>query len=246
MSIEQTISRLNEMKLTGMARSYAERRVRPDHKDLSFDDFFSLIVEDEALFRQNRRLSRLLKEAKFKFSSAGLEDIDYRQSRGLVKSRILNLQNTSWLTNHQNVLITGPTGIGKTYLACAFGVWACRNGYTALYSRWPRLLGDILASRGEGNYFKHLRKLSKTGVLVIDDFGINPLSDSDRKDFLEIIEDRHMAGSTVITSQLSVKNWHEFIGDPTIADAVMDRILHQSHKFELQGDSMRKIHKTID
>lgn len=246
MSITQTISKLNAMKLFGMARSYEERRIKPDHKDLSFDEFFGLLVDDEAIHRQNQRLTRLLKGARFKISSACLEDIDYRQQRSLTKSRVINLQNTSWITNHQNILITGPTGIGKTYFACAFGTWACRNGFTALYYRWPRLLGDMLSSRGEGNYLKHLRKLSKTQLLVIDDFGLNSLSDTDRKDFLEIIEDRYMAGSTIITSQLPIKDWHEFIGEPTIADAVMDRLLHLSHKFELKGGSMRKKQKDIE
>jgi DNA replication protein DnaC len=246
MSIEQTLSKLNSMKLFGMARSYEERRIKPDHKDLSFDEFLALLVDDEAIYRQNRRLKRLLRVAKFKIPSACLEDIDYSQHRGIVKTHVINLQNTSWLTNHQNILITGPTGIGKTYFACAFGTWACRNGFTALYYRWPRLLGDMLSSRGEGNYIKHLRKLSKTQLLVIDDFGLNSLSDTDRKDFLEIIEDRYTVGSTIITSQLPIKDWHEFIGEPTIADAVMDRLLHFSYRFELKGDSMRKKQKDMD
>ena len=159
---------------------------------------------------------------------------------------MVNLQNISWLQQHQNILITGPTGVGKTYLACAFGTWACRNGFTALYYRWPRLFGEMLSSRGDGSYLKHLTKLSKTNVLVIDDFGLNPLSATDRKDLLEIIEDRYMTGSTIIASQLPLKEWHEFIGEPTIADAVMDRILHQSYKFELKGGSMRTKQKDVE
>ena len=246
MNINQTVSKLNDMKLTGMAKAYQDRRTKPDHKDLSFDEFFGILVDDEHIYRKNKRLKRLLKRAKFKISSACLEEIDYRQQRGLQKTRVVNLQNTSWLENHQNILITGPTGVGKTYLACAFGNWACRNGFTAAYFRWPRLFGDILASKGEGNYLKHLKQLAKTNLLVIDDFGINSLSDNDKKDFLEIVEDRYMAGSTIFTSQLPVKEWHEFIGDPTIADAVMDRILHVSHKFDLKGGSMRKPQKDID
>lgn len=246
MNINQTISKLNDMKLTGMARAYQDRRTKPDHKDLSFDEFFGILVDDEHVYRKNKRLKRLLKRAKFKISSACLEEIDYRQQRGLQKTRVVNLQNTSWLENHQNILITGPTGVGKTYLACAFGNWACRNGFTTAYFRWPRLFGDILASKGEGNYLKHLKKLAKTNLLIIDDFGINSLSDNDRKDFLEIVEDRYMTGSTIFTSQMPVKEWHEFIGDPTIADAVMDRILHVSHKFDLKGGSMRKPQKDIE
>jgi DNA replication protein DnaC len=246
MSINQTISKLNDMKLTGMAKSYQDRRIKPDHKDLSFDEFFSMVVDDEHIYRKNKRLKRLLKRAKFKLSSACLEDIDYKQPRGLQKTHVVNLQNTTWLEKHQNILITGATGVGKTYIACAFGTWACKNGFTTAYYRWPRLFGDTLAAMGEGNYLKHLKKLSKIDLLVIDDFGINSLSNTDRKDFLEIIEDRYTAGSTIITSQLPIKEWHEFIGDPTIADAVMDRILHVSHKFDLRGGSMRKPQKDID
>jgi len=246
MNINQTISKLNDMKLTGMAKAYQDRRTKPDHKDLSFDEFFGILVDDEHIYRKNKRLKRLLKRAKFKISSACLEEIDYHQQRGLQKTRVVNLQNASWLENHQNILITGPTGVGKTYLACAFGNWACRNGFTTAYFRWPRLFGDILASKGEGNYLKHLKKLAKTNLLIIDDFGINSLSDNDRKDFLEIVEDRYMAESTIFTSQMPIKEWHEFIGDPTIADAVMDRILHVSHKFDLKGGSMRKPQKNIE
>lgn len=246
MNINQTILKLNEMKLTGMARAYQDRRIKPDHKDLSFDEFFGILVDDEHVYRKNKRLKRLLKRSRLKISAASLEEIDYRQQRGLLKTRIVNLQNTSWLENHQNILITGATGVGKTYLACAFGNWACRNGFTTAYFRWPRLFGDILASKGEGNYIKHLKKLAKINLLIIDDFGINSLSDTDRKDFLEIVEDRYMTGSTIFTSQLPVKEWHEFIGDPTIADAVMDRILHISYKFDLKGGSMRKPQKDID
>lgn len=246
MNIEQTILKLNDMRLFGMSNSYAERRVKPDHKDLSFDEFFGLVVEDEHTYRRNKKLTWLLRNARFKISSACLEDIDYKQQRGLSKTHVVNLQNTSWLEKHQNILITGATGAGKTYLACAFGTWACRNGFTALYYRWPRLFGDMLSSKGEGNYLKHLKKLERADLLVIDDFGLNPLSAGDRKDLLEIIEDRYMTGSTIIASQLPIKEWHEFIGEPTIADAVMDRILHLSYKFELKGGSMRKKQKDID
>lgn len=240
MSIDRTISKLNEMRLTGMSRSFEERRIKPDHKDLSFEEFFSLVVDDEYVYRKNKRLKRLLKRSKLKISSACLEKVDYTQQRGILKTNVVNLQNTAWLENHMNILITGPTGVGKTYLACAFGNWACRNGFSTAYFRWPRLLGDMVAARGDGTYLKHLKKLEKIDLLIIDDFGLNELTDLDRTDFLEVIEDRYMAGSTIITSQLPIKNWHEFIGDPTIADAVMDRLLHISHKFEMKGGSMRK------
>lgn len=245
MNFDHILDKLCKMGLTGMSQSYQDRRIKPDHKDLSFDEFFGLVVDDEYMHRKNKRIKTLLTRSRCKISSACLEDIDYHQQRGFLKTTVLNLQNTSWLEKHQNILISGPTGVGKTYLACAFGNWACRNGVATSYFRWPRLFGDMLASRGQGSYFNYLKRLEKVPLLIIDDFGLNALSDLDRKDFLEIIEDRYMTGSTIIAGQLPIKDWHPFIGDPTIADAVMDRLLHVSYKFELQGGSMRKQLKDI-
>ena len=246
MNKEHTLRKLNEMKLYGMARSFEERSLRPDHKDISFEEFFGLLADDEYTHRRNARQGRLLQIAKLKFPSACLEDIDYQSARGIIKSKVIALQNNEWIENHQNILVTGPTGVGKSYFACAFGHWACRGGYSVLYYRWPRLLGDILASRGEGNYLRHLQKLARVKLLIIDDFGLNALNDTDRKDFLEIIEDRYTTGSTIITSQLSIKEWHEYIGDPTIADAICDRLFHVSHKFDMKGPSMRKKQPNVD
>jgi DNA replication protein DnaC len=243
---EQTLSKMHEMKLHGMAASFQSRRIMPDHQDLNHDEFTALLVDDEYIHRQNNRQRRLLQRAKLKFSSAALENIDYQSSRGLLKSKITALQNNQWLEKHQNLLISGPTGVGKSYLACAFGQWACRYGFTVNYNRWPRMLGDFLAARGEGLYLKYLQKLTKVDLLIIDDFGLNSLADTDKKDLMEIIEDRYMTGSTIIASQLPIKDWHAFIGDPTIADAVCDRLFHVAHKFELKGGSMRKKTEIID
>lgn len=244
--MEETLRKLNEMRLYGMAKAFQERIIRPDHRDMSLEEFLGLLVDDEYLHRRNTRQRRLLQIAKLKFPSACLEEIDYRTPRGLVKAKVVGLQNLEWLNNHQNILITGPTGAGKSHLACAFGQWACRNGRTVLYFRWPRLLGDILASKGQGNYLKHLDRLAKASLLILDDFGLSSLNDSERKDFLEIVEDRYARGSTIITSQLPIKDWHTCIGEPTIADAICDRLFHVAHKFEMKGGSMRKKLKKVD
>jgi len=242
----QTLAKLREMKIYGMAKSFETNYSNTKCQDLSHDEFMALLTDDEYIYRQNNRQRRLLQMARLKFPSAALESLDYTQIRGLIKTKVTGLQNNQWLGKHQNILITGPTGVGKSYLACAFGQWACRNGFTVYYSRWPRMLGDILSARGEGIYLKHLYKLAKVNLLIIDDFGLNSLSDTDKKDLMEIVEDRYMTGSTIITSQLLLKDWHAFIGDPTIADAVCDRLFHIAHKFELKGPSMREKTENLD
>ena len=242
----QTLTKLHEMKIHGMAKSFETNRISPKCQDLSHDEFMALLTDDEFIYRQNNRQRRLLQMARLKFSSAALESIDYSHTRGITKVKVTGLQNNQWLEKHQNILITGATGVGKSYLACAFGQWACRSGFNVYYNRWPRMLGDILSARGEGTYLKHLHKLSKVDLLIVDDFGLNSLSDTDKKDLMEIVEDRYMTGSTIITSQLPLKDWHAFIGDQTIADAVCDRLFHVAHKFELKGDSMRKKAENLD
>jgi DNA replication protein DnaC len=236
---EQTIATLNSLKLFGMARGFEERLNSPRHAELSHAEFFGLLVQDEKTYRDNQRLKRLLRNARLR-QQAALEDIDYRHPRGLSKSVMLELGSTRWLTAHRNVLITGPTGIGKSYLACALGNFAARAGYSVLYLRAPRLLETLQQARGDGSHLKTLARLAKVQLLIIDDFLLTPPADRERRDLLEIVEDRYQSGATVITSQCPIKDWHPNIGDPTLADAICDRLLHNSYKIELKGDSLRK------
>lgn len=236
---EQTLSTLNALKLFGMARSFSERLAHPKTADLSHEEFFGLLVQDEKTYRENLRLKRLLHNAKLK-QPAALEDIDYKHPRGLNKQLILELSSAQWLTNHRTVLLSGPTGVGKSYIACALGNFAARFGYTVLYFRAPRLFETLLQSVGDGSHLKTLTRLAKVQLLILDDLFLSPLTDPQRKDLLEIIEDRHGQAATVITSQCPIKEWHHLISEPTIADAICDRLLHHSYKIELKGESIRK------
>lgn len=236
---EQTLSTLNALKLFGMARGFSERLSHPKSADLSHEEFLGLLVQDEKTYRDNLRLNRLLRNAKLK-QQAALEDIDYKHPRGLNKQLLLELSSAQWILNHQNVLLSGPTGVGKSYIASALGNFAARAGYTVLYLRAPRLFETLLQAKGDGTHLKTLTKLAKVELLILDDLFLSPLTDPERKDLLEIIEDRHRQTSTVITSQCPIKEWHHVIGEPTLADAICDRLLHHSYKIELKGDSIRK------
>lgn len=236
---EQTLSTLNALKLFGMARGFSERLSHPKSADLSHEEFLGLLVQDEKTYRDNLRLNRLLHNAKLK-QQAALEDIDYKHPRGLNKQLLLELSSAQWILNHQNVLLSGPTGVGKSYIACALGNFAARAGYTVLYLRAPRLFETLLQAKGDGTHLKTLTKLAKVELLILDDLFLSPLTDPERKDLLEIIEDRHRQASAVITSQCPIKEWHHVIGEPTLADAICDRLLHHSYKIELKGDSIRK------
>jgi DNA replication protein DnaC len=236
---EQTLSTLNQLKLFGMARGFSERLAHPKTADLSHEEFLGLLVQDEKTYRENLRLKRLLKYAKLK-QPAALEDIDYRHPRGLNKQTILELSSSQWITHHRSVLLTGPTGVGKSYIACALGNLAARLGYTVLYLRAPRLFETLLQAKGDGSHLKTLTRLAKVQLLILDDLFISPLADPERKDLLEIIEDRHAQSTTVITSQYPTQEWHHLIGEPTIADAICDRLLHHCYKIELKGESIRK------
>lgn len=235
---EQTIATLNALKLFGMARGLEERLNNPNHAELSHAEFVGLLAQDEKTYRDNQRLKRLLKNARLR-QVACMEDIDYRHPRGLSKQVMLELSSTRWLDAHRNVLITGPTGIGKSYLACALGNFAARAGYTVLYVRAPRLFETLQQARGDGSHLKTLTRLAKVQLLIIDDFLLTPPTDWERRDLLEIVEDRYQSGATVITSQCPTGDWYPNIGDPTLADAICDRLLHNAYRIELRGDSMR-------
>lgn len=239
---EQTFDQLYLMKLIGMAEGFKEQLEQPSLRDLSFEERFGMLVERQWAWKENKRLKRLLKDAKLKLQ-ASLEDIDYRTPRGIEKSVILSLASCNWIRNHQNLLISGPTGVGKTFLACAFAHKACREGFRSLYLRSPQFFYQIALARADGSYGTLMKRLAKTHLLVIDDLGLAPLTDPERRDLLEVIEDRHGSGSTLITSQLPIENWHDHIGDPTIADAILDRLIHNAHRIQLKGGSMRKKQK---
>jgi DNA replication protein DnaC len=237
---QQTLSILHSLKLFGMARGLEERSADPQQSQLSHAEFVGLLVQDEKTHRDNLRLRRLLKRAKLR-QEAALEDIDYGAARGLSQQVILELANPEWIPAHRNVLISGPTGIGKSFIACALGNAAARAGYTVLYLRAPRLFETLQQARGDGSHLKILNRFSKVQLLIIDDFLLTPLSDWERRDLLEVIEDRYQIGATVIASQCPIGDWHINIGDPTLADAVCDRLLHNAYKVTLKGDSMRRI-----
>ncbi len=237
---EQTLEKLYSMKLTGMANAFKDQMIQPVINDLSFEERFGFLVDQHWTWKEDRRMQTMLRNAKLR-DNACIEDIDYKTPRGIDKSVILSLSACDWIKKAQNLIITGPTGVGKTYLSCAFANQACRKGYSSLYKRSSRLFNEITVARVDGTYPKVMNKISKTKVLIIDDFLIIPMKDKERKYLLEVIEDRQGHASTIISTQIPMKNWFEAIGDPTIADAVLDRLIHNAHKINLDGDSMRKI-----
>lgn len=240
MLIQQTVERLHALRLTGMATALSEQQGQPDLARLAFEDRLALLVEREVTAREDRRLTRLLQLAKLRLPAAAIEDLDFRSARGLDRSLLLRLASGEWIRQHQTVLIVGATGTGKTYVACALGQSACRHGLTARYLRLPRLLQDLGLARADGSYGKVLTTLAKADLLLLDDWGLAPLADRERRDLLEVLEDRYGRRATLVTSQLPLEHWHTCVGDATFADAILDRLVHQAHRITLKGTSMRR------
>ena len=240
---QPTLEKLRTLKLSGMADAYAEQLQRPQ-PDLDFESRFSLLVEQEWLTRENRRLKRRLTQAKLQ-QPACLEDIDYDKPRGLVKAKMMELSRSQWLTHHFNLLVTGSTGCGKTYIACALAHRACLDGFTSRYYRLPRLWEELKIARANGTYNQWLAQVAKIDCLILDDWGLISPDHERRQDLLEILDDRYQKRSTIITSQVPVNHWHEYLNDVTFADAILDRLVHNAIRIELTGESMRKKQKAL-
>lgn len=234
-----TLDQLHQLGLTGMARAFAELQTAANATDLSHVEWLALLLDRESTERRDRRLKTRLRYARLRHT-ATVEDVDYRSPRGLDKALFHKLAEGAWIDTPQNLIIEGPTGVGKSWLACALGHKACRDNRSVLYQRVPRLFGDLALARGDGRYPRLMRALGGVKLLILDDWGLEPLGPDQRRDLLEIIEERYGRGATLITSQLPVDKWHAVIGDPTLADAILDRLVHNAHRLKLRGDSLRK------
>jgi len=239
MLMEQTLDKMNAMKLAGMAAAFQHQQGSSEHARLSFEDRLGLLIDGEWSTREQRKLSRRLRSAKLRYP-ASLEDVNFKHPRGLDRQQVLSLGDCGFIKSRHNLVITGPTGIGKSYLACAFVERACRRGYSAAYLRLPRLLQQIAVARGDGSYERLLARLARFDLLAIDDWLLAPLRDAERRDLIEVVEDRSERASTLIASQISSKDWHSVIGDPNLADAICDRLLHNAHRLTLKGPSIRR------
>jgi len=245
MLVQPTIDKLNAMGLVAMAQAFRDQLNCPDMTALSFEERFGLIVDFQATAIDNRRMCNRLKSARLRLA-ASIEDLDFRSGRNMDRATIMSLAQNQWVQNHHNILITGPTGAGKSYLACALAQKACRDGHTTLYHRLPKLLQDIALARLDGRYPKVMASLVKCEVLILDDLLITPLTRDDQRELLEIIEERYDRKATLVTSQLPVKAWHDAMQDKTVADAILDRLVHNAYKLELRGESMRRRKSTLD
>lgn len=236
---EPTFEKLHRLRLRGMAEAFEQQLNQPDMASLSFEERFGLLVDAQWNWKENKAVASRLKKARLPLTAC-FEDINFRHPRGLDRSLIRSLGDCQWLTRHQNLLITGPTGIGKSYLCQAFLHKACREGYSAYYSRASRFFRDLEVAHADGSFDRFLRALARTDVLGIDDWGLAPLTDPQCRHWLEVLDDRYGCRSTLLTSQYKVKQWHDQIGYPTLADAILDRLVHNAHKLELEGESLRR------
>jgi DNA replication protein DnaC len=237
---QPTLEKLETMHLQGMAEAFRSQAQQTGLAELSFEERLAMLVDQEWIWRQNRALARRLTQAKFRYP-ASVEDINFHLARGLDRSLIRSLTlNSSWVQQHQQIFLLGPAGVGKTWLACALAEKACRDGFTAFFRRVPKLFRELAMARADGSLSSFLARLAKIDVLVVDDFANSPLAETERRDFLEICEDRYQLRSMILTSQIPVKRWHEQIGDPTVADSILDRLVHNAHQIELKGNSARK------
>ncbi|HZD89444.1 MAG TPA: IS21-like element helper ATPase IstB [Pseudolabrys sp.] len=234
-----TLDQLHQLGLAGMAQAFAELQADPQAAALTHAEWLGLLLDRETTGRQDRRLKARLRYARLRHH-ATVEDVDYRAPRGLDRAFFQKLAAGDWIAVPQNLIIEGPTGVGKSWLACALGHKACRDNRSVLYQRIPRLFADLALGRGDGRYPRLMRALGGVKLLILDDWGLEPLGPDQRRDLLEILEERYGRGATLITSQIPVDRWHEIIGDPTLADAILDRIIHNAHRLKLRGDSLRK------
>ncbi len=240
MLMEHTLQTLKALRLPGMLAAFEEQQASSAAAGLSFDERFAMLVDREQTWRESRRVARLLREARLKSGQACLEDVRYGGGRKLDRATVAQLGSCQWIRAHQNLILTGATGCGKTWLACALGNAACRQGLSVAYVRTPRLFEELRIAHGDGSFGRRLAALAKTDLLILDDWGLAPLNQSERNDLLEILDDRVATRSTLITSQLPVEHWHAYLNDPTLADAILDRVIHAAHKLTLAGESLRK------
>lgn len=246
MSYQHTLQQMQSLRLTGMAEALSQQIEQPNtYEELGFLERLTILINHEETCRDNRKVTRLLRQARLRLN-AHPADIDYTARRGLNKDSMAQLLQMEWVKRHNNILIEGPTGTGKTFIACALGQTLCEHGFSVRYFRSSRMFETLTMAHGDGSFGKLLLQLAKTDVLIIDDWGLDVLNQKQRNDLLEVMEDRHGRGATIITSQLPIEHWHEAIGDPTLADAILDRLLHNAYKIKLKGESMRKKQASLD
>jgi len=243
---QHTLDQLTDLNFKGFKEALISQKESPNYAQMSFDERLSHLIDAEHLYRRNSRIKQYLRKSKLKYKQALLEDITYPASRNLNRTMMLELANNDWLEHHHHIIITGATGTGKTYIACALAIHGICQGHTAYYCRISRLLSEIKVARADGSYLSYLKRITKMRILVLDDFGVSPMDAADVQELLEVIEDRVDLGSIIITSQLPVDQWYDYLNNATMADAVLDRLIHNSYRLNLQGESMRKLNSNLN